>query len=97
MAEKDVSPEIDWNSASYTDFLSMQSKLRQNFRATTPMIDAANFPELMQRRGLFRSAGFEANEHSSGGISIFVETEEEYTKLQKFATENNLKIKMPRP
>lgn len=72
MAEKNESQEVDWSSATYADFLRRQEIIRSEYGATTPFIEGENFPDLMEKRKLFRSAGFDANEHSSGGLSVFI-------------------------
>lgn len=97
MTEKIEGGEVDWNSASYNDFLKRQEEIRQGFGSTTPLIKADNFPELMEKRKLFRDAGFDANEHTRGGVSIFIENEEQYKKLQEVATEKGWKIDMETP
>lgn len=97
MTEKPTSDEIDWNNVSYSEFTEQQQKLRNNLRATIPFVEAGNYPELMKKKSLFREAGFDANEHSNGGLSIFVEDEDGFKKLQEFVKEKNLKLKMPTP
>lgn len=97
MTEKSETQETDWTSATYADFLRRQEVIRAEFGATTPFIEGENFPDLMEKRKLFRSAGFDANEHSSGGLSVFIENEDQYKKFQEIAKERGFKIFMQLP
>lgn len=95
MSEKNTTGEIDWNTATWSDFEKRQSKLRDEFRSPSPFLSAENYPDATEKKNLLISAGFEAElSNALGGVSIFIEDEETLTKLQDFLTEKKLQLKM---
>lgn len=95
MAEQPRNGEMDWNTASWSDFEKRQEQLRNEFRSPTPFLSADNYPDATEKKNLLISAGFEAElSNALGGVSILIENEEALIKLQEFLTEKNFKLKM---
>ncbi len=90
--------EINWNTAGWRDFLDRQAQLRKNAQATILFVPIDDYQDGKEKSRMLSSDGFEANINTAlNGVSIFIETNSELQRLQKFILEHGLILKMSIP
>jgi GTPase SAR1 family protein len=89
---------INWNTAGFEEFQKRQEQLRRQAQATILFVSIDNYPDGQEKEALFRQNGFEANiNRGLGGVSIFIESASDLTRLQDFATSHGLLLEMSIP
>ena len=93
-APKEIS--FSGNPMTYEKLLEAQKKLRENNRPTIPFIPdkfAPNYPAMMELRQQLKNKHLEADHsHALGGVTIFIDSEDDFNNLHEFLQENDFEV-----